>query len=174
MVVGVFAALGLLTWAMAHSDGTAGLDGAEVDELGFSNPHDESEAVPTSNVSSSGHDVLLDLGELGAGAEGELEVDVALQASQAIERVMGELGEAHAFEREGDVPRVAAWVLESYRDAGASLFEASYLDVLGRAWGCVTADAGWVDVCCVREEESGNSLVEVVRLDAKAWEEALG
>lgn len=170
--MGILAALGLLAWSTWGA-------GEAVDPEGSNTLPSDSEGAPDAGPSdASSADLPLrglvdDLGELGeeiGGAEGE---DAALQAAQAIERAMGELGEAHVFEREGDVASAATWVLESYRDGGATLFEASYLDFLGRAWGCVVADAGWVDVCCVREVDGGNSLVEVVRLDAHEWEEAL-
>ncbi len=168
LAMGILAALGLLTWGVCAGsvpEPSAVLSDATSESSG------DASAEP--GESSSAGALLTQLEALGE-AGGNVEVgDRALQATQAIERVMGELGEAHAFEREGEVPEVASWVLEGYRDGGATLFEASYLDFLGRVWGCVVADAGWVDVCCVREAESGSSLVEVVRLDAQTWERAL-
>ncbi len=115
-------------------------------------------------------DALADVSELSSDEAAD---EAALQAASSIERVLGELGDVGAFEREGAVPEVAGGILEDYRDGGAELFEATYLDYLGRAWGCVVADAGWVDICCVRELEGGRCLVEVVRLDAQTWERAL-
>lgn len=170
--MGILAALGLLAWCACVPGGSASPSEG-------SPPSSAQSTVPGAGATrgdpgdQSLGEALGELGALGGEAGEGLEGDAALRAAQSIERVMGELGEAKAFERDGDVPEVATWVLESYRDAGATLFEASYLDFLGRAWGCVVADAGWVDVCCVRERASGSSLVEVVRLDAEMWEEAL-
>lgn len=73
---------------------------------------------------------------------------------------------------EGDLPRAAVGVLEGYRDGGASLSRAGYLDLLGNVWGCAVTGEDWAEVCVVRETEGGDRCrVFRLHLDARRWEE---
>lgn len=68
-----------------------------------------------------------------------------------------------------DVPACARRVVEGYREAGAVLVRAGWVDLLGRVWGCVVSGPGWVDVCLVREVGDAASEVEVARMEVEAW-----
>lgn len=71
-----------------------------------------------------------------------------------------------------DVVGCATQVVEGYRQAGAVLVHAGWVDLLGRVWGCVASGPGWVDVCLVRETDAGSSEVEVARMEVAEWERA--
>lgn len=73
---------------------------------------------------------------------------------------------------EGDLAQAATDVLEGYRDGGASLAHAGYLDLLGDVWGCAVTGGDWAEVCVVREDEGGERCrLSQLHLDVSRWEE---
>lgn len=75
---------------------------------------------------------------------------------------------AHLLKSELDVREAAARVLGERRDAGDCVVaRAGYLDLSGRAWGCVLQGSGWVEVVVVRGDAGeGGSEVVTMRMDA--------
>lgn len=77
---------------------------------------------------------------------------------------------AVTWERDADVPALAAEVLEAYRTAGVELATSGYLDLKGNAWGAVLRGGeGWADVVTVAGEGPAaaggeRSRARVVRL----------
>lgn len=76
----------------------------------------------------------------------------------------------------GELPEVAASVLEQLRDEGLDLRFGSYLDLLNQAWGgVVLSEQGWAEIVMVdaREGEdpdgegegAGTCLVSIIRID---------
>lgn len=110
--------------------------------------------------------------DLEEGVDAILAGEDATVTLEAIEAALDEMGEVDVFEAPGELPGVAARVLTSYENQDAVLVEATYLDLLGNAWGCVILGGGWVDICIVRDGGDGLCRVEVVTLDAETWEEA--
>lgn len=75
---------------------------------------------------------------------------------------------AQLLKSELDVREAAARVLGERRDAGDCVVaRAGYLDLSGRAWGCVLQGSGWVEVVVVRGDAGeGGSEVVTMRMDA--------
>lgn len=71
-------------------------------------------------------------------------------------------------ERRGSVEEVASQLIEERRDAGdCVLARAGYLDVSGKAWGCLLQGSRWVEICIVVERDGGEGCsVHTWRLDA--------
>lgn len=66
-----------------------------------------------------------------------------------------------------DVQGWAASLLEERRAHGdCVLVRSGYLDLFGRAWGCVLQGSGWVEIALVTEDEGGAGCSAVVwRMD---------
>lgn len=71
-------------------------------------------------------------------------------------------------ERRGSVEEVAGWLIEERRDSGdCVLARAGYLDVSGKAWGCLLQGSRWVEICIVVEKDGGEGCsVHTWRMDA--------
>ena len=56
--------------------------------------------------------------------------------------------------------------LMGYRSMGACSLESSgYLDLYGRAWGCLVNGDGWSEVLIVRQADDGTSSVQTFRME---------
>lgn len=71
-------------------------------------------------------------------------------------------------ERRGSVEEVAGQLIEERRDSGdCVLARAGYLDVSGKAWGCLLQGSRWVEICIVVEKDGGEGCsVHTWRMDA--------
>lgn len=98
------------------------------------------------------------------GAERQWDEDAELLAGE-----VASASGARLLESELDVREAAARVLGERRDAGDCVVARSgYLDLSGRAWGCVLQGSGWVEVVVVSEDADGDgSEVVTVRMDAE-------
>lgn len=95
---------------------------------------------------------------------GELAPELAGLPVQREESIVGD-----------DVAGAARGVLERYQgQGGVSLAHAGWLDLQGRAWGCVASDGGWVEVCLVTWRSDAESVLVRMRMEAGEWERAYG
>lgn len=130
--------------------------------------------APESSEKSSSNE-----GRLNADEPTSSDEDAAEEAGAAAE-VLGDLEDtgasfaSSATTSERDLVAAARELLEEYQDEGDCLLrQAGYLDLLGKAWGCVVEGPGWVDLVVVREDSGGGSTQRVLRMRAGAWEEEL-
>lgn len=110
----------------------------------------------------------------GAGAATSSDAEALLAKAPVEDEVRELVGAMASQDAEGSsrvselsVTEEAGRVLDGYAAEGDCVVARSgWLDLLGRAWGCVIQGEGWVDVCVVNEREGGGSEVGVMRMDA--------
>lgn len=90
-------------------------------------------------------------------------------------RAAGGPVETSEWNEDGGLEDVARARLESYRDEGAVLVRAGYVDLLGRTWGCVVALDGGAEACWVTQADGGGpSHVVVARMEGSRWRDDYG
>lgn len=114
------------------------------------------------------------LAPYGTGESSDRDIEMLLQEVPLPENILSQAVPT-VTTREGDLQRVAAELLTSYRDAHDCVLATSgYLDLFGSVWGCVIRGSDWVDICVVSElEEERACQVCVLRLERDEALEAL-
>ena len=103
----------------------------------------------------------------GGGADEESGAGASAESGESGRQVLDEVpepvgnalssAEASGYESERTLVEEGREVLERFRSRGdCVLARAGYLDLTGRAWGCVTQGEGWVEICIVREAPDGD------------------